>query len=237
MANYQAYRARSITTAYSESKYIGLSLLFITQAIVIGVPVVVMSFKNPRVLYVSITSIVSLVCISLQLILFVPKIRLKRKPNSETKTRISFKPSFASNFSKSVGRLSFIGQGKQPSPLPSVIHRSNVPEVVSNIIQDDFPRDSSNSFSLGTNEMDTTSDVDSNGNVNENKKEIETKGAVNESTTEIESNGNINKITSEIESNVLRFGDTVDSFTVSGRQEIIADLPTQCLENEQNADK
>ena len=73
-ANAQAYRARSIHTEYSESRYIALIMMCMLQSWLTGLPVLGLVYDTPRANYVVITFIVFLTCMAILLLMFVPKI-------------------------------------------------------------------------------------------------------------------------------------------------------------------
>jgi len=74
IANIQAYRARHIETAYSESKYISLIMLSMLQAWVVGVPILALIRENPQATYVVMAMVIFATCMATLLFLFVPKI-------------------------------------------------------------------------------------------------------------------------------------------------------------------
>mmetsp|Transcript_12386 Transcript_12386/g.23130 ORF Transcript_12386/g.23130 Transcript_12386/m.23130 type:complete len:284 (+) Transcript_12386:2411-3262(+) len=74
-ANAQAYRARRIHTEFSESRYIGLIMLFLLQSWLTGMPVIGLVYDQPQAYYVVVTSIVSITSLVMILLIFVPKIQ------------------------------------------------------------------------------------------------------------------------------------------------------------------
>ena len=87
-ANVQAFRARGISDEFSESKYIAIALASILQAIIIGVPVAVMTAAEPDVFSVIVSCFAFIVAMSLSLLIFVPKVLLARKRAKEKKAKI-----------------------------------------------------------------------------------------------------------------------------------------------------
>ena len=73
-ANIQAYRARKITTEFSESKYIGVAMACILQATLIGVPVFFFS-TDPAATYLIKAGCMLVLCGSILYLIFIPKVR------------------------------------------------------------------------------------------------------------------------------------------------------------------
>jgi len=86
-ANVQAFRARGISDEFSESKYIAIALASILQAIIIGVPVAVMTAAEPDVFSVIVSCFAFIVAMSLSLLIFVPKVLLARKRAKEKQAK------------------------------------------------------------------------------------------------------------------------------------------------------
>jgi len=72
-ANIQAYRARHITTEFSESRYIGLAMGVILQSIVVGLPVLIYD-SGSEADYIARTIIMIITCLSILMLIFVPKV-------------------------------------------------------------------------------------------------------------------------------------------------------------------
>lgn len=81
LANVEAYKARHITTEYGESKHIGMIMGSILQVILVGIPLLFLVNDNPTASYFIRSSIVFVICISILVLIFVPKIQtwLKKK--------------------------------------------------------------------------------------------------------------------------------------------------------------
>jgi hypothetical protein len=73
LANFQAYRARNLSTEYGESKYIGMAMACILQVTVVGVPLLFLVQTTPSADYFVRCTIVLVVCMSILLLIFVPK--------------------------------------------------------------------------------------------------------------------------------------------------------------------
>jgi hypothetical protein len=74
MANVEAYKARAITTEYGESKYIAIIMASILQVIIVGLPLLFLVDDNPTASYFIRSSIIFVICMSILLMMFVPKI-------------------------------------------------------------------------------------------------------------------------------------------------------------------
>ena len=104
-ANMQAFRARTISDEFSESKYIALALLCIFQATLIGIPVAFMTLTQPHVFSVIVSCLMFTVAMSLLLLIFIPKIMQSREKAKIAKKRqpIKTKSGSISNDSESEG--------------------------------------------------------------------------------------------------------------------------------------
>jgi hypothetical protein len=86
VANIQAYKTRSIRTEYSESKYVALSIISMTQAGLIGLPVLLLVEEEPRVNYVVNILLVFVINLALLLFIFWPKVYYNiRKRNADSR--------------------------------------------------------------------------------------------------------------------------------------------------------
>jgi gamma-aminobutyric acid type B receptor len=83
IANIQAYQARSIKTEFSESRYIAIAVAFIAQALIIGVPVIVLVRQQPQVRFAVLSMTVFAVCFATLILMFMPKIAGMRKAGDE----------------------------------------------------------------------------------------------------------------------------------------------------------
>jgi len=78
-ANVQAFRARQISDEFSESKWIGICLASILQAIIIAVPVAVVTRDQPTVFNILISAFLFIISMTVQTTIFIPKYMLARK--------------------------------------------------------------------------------------------------------------------------------------------------------------
>lgn len=77
-ANFQAFRARRIATEFSESKYIGISMAILFQALLIALPVFLFSV-NTEAGYLAKSALMLVVGASILYLIFIPKIKFWRE--------------------------------------------------------------------------------------------------------------------------------------------------------------
>jgi len=70
---YQAYQCREIVTDFNESKYIGIIVLSLTQILVLGAPILLLTRHKPRMVYIISVIFIFTFCILMLLLIFVPK--------------------------------------------------------------------------------------------------------------------------------------------------------------------
>ena len=80
-ANYQAYRARNITSDYSESTYIGIAMASLLQAALIGSPVMVLVQDSPLAFYLTSCFVYFIVSFGILCLIFIPKVENARRVN------------------------------------------------------------------------------------------------------------------------------------------------------------
>ena len=73
-ACWQAYQARSISTEYSESTYIGFAVALVLQILLLAAPIVVFVKSQPTAVYFAMLLVFGLTCCSVLLLIFVPKL-------------------------------------------------------------------------------------------------------------------------------------------------------------------
>lgn len=76
---WQAYKARHIKTILGETKYIAMATSSMILVFVMGIPVMLLSYENPSALYFVEMFIIFIVCMSLILFTFGPKLYLQRE--------------------------------------------------------------------------------------------------------------------------------------------------------------
>jgi len=83
---YQAFKARNISTEFSESKYLGIAMFSWVQILLVGLPVYFLVDDTDNVVkYFILVTIFFLVCISMLVVIFVPIISVQR---GEEKSRV-----------------------------------------------------------------------------------------------------------------------------------------------------
>ena len=73
-AAYEAYVARNVSTEYSETDYILKALIVICMVCFVGIPVIIITYDNPAAYFFGFSSIIFVVCISLLMLIFGPKL-------------------------------------------------------------------------------------------------------------------------------------------------------------------
>jgi 7 transmembrane sweet-taste receptor of 3 GCPR len=116
---YQAYQARHLSTEFSESRYIFKALLIIMLALFVGVPVVALSYENPSAVAFISSAMVTIVCMTVLLYIFIPKIQFgvkERRGSGLSPTAAVL--SGVSGFNMPAGRQHF-DDGGHGSSLPT----------------------------------------------------------------------------------------------------------------------
>ena len=90
-ANVLAYMTRLLEVAFNESKFVGLAMASILQAALIGLPLLFLADSNPVARYVVRSVLVFVICMSVLVFIFVPKVM-----NADEKMTIRFSTSGAS---------------------------------------------------------------------------------------------------------------------------------------------
>jgi len=98
----RAYRARKMgDDSYTESRWVGVAFLSWIQVLVIGLPVFLLTRYQPVASYFVQVAMVFLICVSMLLFMFLPKMRLMSKPPSVSQS--SFRPGSPGSFGNGVG--------------------------------------------------------------------------------------------------------------------------------------
>lgn len=79
IASWQAWQSRDIESEFSESTYIGLAVFSTLQAFMTGIPLVTIVRKIPQAFYIVVTLLVFLLCLSILLLIFLPKVIMQRR--------------------------------------------------------------------------------------------------------------------------------------------------------------
>ena len=86
VACWEAYKARNISTEYSESTYIGIAMASIFQAFFIGIPILFLTSESSAFYFMA-SAILFVVCMATNSFIFVPKILAWKRANDEKKMR------------------------------------------------------------------------------------------------------------------------------------------------------
>eukprot|EP00593_Proboscia_inermis_P005709 CAMPEP_0171321174 /NCGR_PEP_ID=MMETSP0816-20121228/110078_1 /TAXON_ID=420281 /ORGANISM="Proboscia inermis, Strain CCAP1064/1" /LENGTH=346 /DNA_ID=CAMNT_0011818857 /DNA_START=186 /DNA_END=1226 /DNA_ORIENTATION=+ len=84
MSNIQAYKARHISDELSESAYIALAMISMLQTYVIGIPLLIVVWKEPGAKYILLCGMIFVISMSLLLLIFIPKIQHVHMPKSKS---------------------------------------------------------------------------------------------------------------------------------------------------------
>ena len=79
-ANVLAYLTRLLEVAFNESKFVGLAMASILQATLIGLPLLFLADANPVARYVVRSVLVFVICMSVLVFIFVPKVTKADEP-------------------------------------------------------------------------------------------------------------------------------------------------------------
>lgn len=89
LANIQAFKARKINTEFSESSSIGLAMGSMMQIFIVGIPLVFLVNDSPPAKYFILVSMISVICFSVLLLMFVPKMRAMSKFRKQRREAIA----------------------------------------------------------------------------------------------------------------------------------------------------
>lgn len=79
IANYQGYKARHVPSAFNETFYLVLSMAVLTEAILIGVPLIFLARDNPAAMFIIVSVLIFWLCLALLLPTFVSKLVIRRR--------------------------------------------------------------------------------------------------------------------------------------------------------------
>jgi hypothetical protein len=82
LASYQSYKARNISTEFSESEYIFRVVLLMIVVAGIGIPTTILVWDDPRARYFALSSVIFTVCASTLGFIFVPKLMYQSSDRS-----------------------------------------------------------------------------------------------------------------------------------------------------------
>lgn len=110
IVNVQAYIARGISDELSESKYIGLATLSLLQIFIVGVPLLVIVHNDPSAYFFVWCGLIFVVCSSILLLIFGPKLLRWRSWNS-SRTRQTPSNTYSSDWRQSQATTSQTADG------------------------------------------------------------------------------------------------------------------------------
>mmetsp|Transcript_9051 Transcript_9051/g.21526 ORF Transcript_9051/g.21526 Transcript_9051/m.21526 type:complete len:714 (-) Transcript_9051:135-2276(-) len=73
-ANWSAYEARSISSEFAESKYVGMAMASLFQALISGVPVLFLVQSSPQAFYMVLVFMIFVISSAILLLIFIPKL-------------------------------------------------------------------------------------------------------------------------------------------------------------------
>jgi gamma-aminobutyric acid type B receptor len=71
--NYQGFKTRALPTAFNESFYLAIANASLLEALILGIPILVLANDSPSTRYIVKAILVTLVCLCVLLPLFIPK--------------------------------------------------------------------------------------------------------------------------------------------------------------------
>jgi hypothetical protein len=71
--NYQGLKTRSLPTAFNESFYLAIANASVLEALILGIPILVLANDSPSTSFIVKAILVTLVCLCVLLPLFIPK--------------------------------------------------------------------------------------------------------------------------------------------------------------------
>ncbi len=84
IATWQAFEARGIQSEFGENRYIIIAMAVVLQAIVGGLPVLILVRKSPQVYYLVLSTMLFAISMSILLLMFIPKISCARGFRDQT---------------------------------------------------------------------------------------------------------------------------------------------------------
>lgn len=79
VANIQAYRARSIQSEFSESRYIGIIMACMLQTCMVGFPIIFLVGENPQAMYIIMVFMIFATTMAILCLMFIPKVFFVRR--------------------------------------------------------------------------------------------------------------------------------------------------------------
>ena len=88
LATFQTYKAKDLPTEFSETRYLALSMLSMSETFILGATTIVAVMDNPTGLFLVVSILISIVCLSILLPMFVPKYHQRNKSEREMRESI-----------------------------------------------------------------------------------------------------------------------------------------------------
>ena len=109
-ANYQSYVARKYPSAYNEGYYIALSVGFLLEACLLGIPVIYLVKDTPSQVFLVKSIFITMLCLLILLPLFIPKYLARnememKEPTRHVSNHVPPNSTFPSLTRRSLGRL------------------------------------------------------------------------------------------------------------------------------------
>ena len=89
MSIYQSYLARNLSTEFAESEYIAKALFIDMLVLFVGIPVLALSYESPNALVFLGSSLITAVCMTVLLFIFVPKWQYRQQESKGKKVKVS----------------------------------------------------------------------------------------------------------------------------------------------------
>ena len=132
VANWQAYEARSLSSEFSESKYIGIACVSMMQTALMGIPIMIVVRDQPEALYLVLVCMIFIVSMAVLLLVFVPKMVLMENYNRfSTRTQGRMIQNVIREAAKS---------GAYESSIPSKVSKTTVKHTGFHGIESDLKR-------------------------------------------------------------------------------------------------
>ena len=79
----EAYKARNLSVAFSETRYISFTFVLMLQSFVVGIPLLFLVFDEPRDYYVVWLCLIFVTCLVLLFLIFIPKVWDRNKERED----------------------------------------------------------------------------------------------------------------------------------------------------------
>ena len=86
MANWQAYKSRKIRSEFSESVYIALCMAALLEALMIGLPILLVVRNSPQAFYLTMSFMLFVICMGVLLLIFIHKMVVEAEYSRRSQT-------------------------------------------------------------------------------------------------------------------------------------------------------